>query len=158
VGLAGALAAATVAALVWASGSSGPSGHANHLAPLTPGDLAVEFPGDVPLAAEVRLTPSGWELVVDAPTLVWAPEGRHVPGEGHAHVVVDGTSLGSVYSPVVPLDLPAGRRQVTVELFTNDHRPYASSGRPVAVAVDVDVPAASPPSGGAAAAVPPPTG
>lgn len=115
------------------------SGHADdahdHGAPL---DLpAGEAPG---LAFDVTEDPvSGWNLHIRTRDFAFAPEhasGRHVAGEGHAHVYVNGTKLARVYGPWFHLpDLPKGPAEVTVTLNANDHRPLAVGGEPISQSV-----------------------
>ena len=73
------------------------------------------------------------------PNFAFAPEHAsrdHVPGEGHAHVYVNGVKLGRFYGPWLHLDnLPPGEVTVEVTLNANDHRPLSVAGKPVAQTV-----------------------
>ena len=74
----------------------------------------------------------------------WAPEhasGDHVPGEGHAHVYVDGEKLSRVYSEwffIGPMAMEPGMHEVTVTINGNDHNQYAADGEPVEATVTVE--------------------
>ncbi|MEM5541493.1 hypothetical protein WNY61_01965 [Sulfitobacter sp. AS92] len=102
-----------------------------HGQPIT---LAAE---DAPSLA-VRVTPdpmSGHNLFVETDGFDFAPQnasGDHQPGEGHAHVYVNGTKIGRLYGPWLHLpDLPKGAVTVEVTLNANDHRPLAVNGAPI---------------------------
>ncbi|SFD64435.1 hypothetical protein [Roseivivax sediminis] len=80
---------------------------------------------------------SGWNLHIATDGFSFAPErasGDHVPGEGHAHVYVDGVKIARVYSPWVHLDASEGAR-VTVTLNANDHRVLAADGEALSESV-----------------------
>ena len=64
-----------------------------------------------------------------------------VPGEGHAHLYVDGEKLTRLYGPAHYLTgLSEGSHEIKVELNTNDHRPYVdASGEPIVHTVTVEV-------------------
>lgn len=58
--------------------------------------------------------------------------GDHKPGEGHAHVYVNGAKIGRLYGPWLHLpNLPKGEVTVEVTLNANDHRPLAVNGAPI---------------------------
>lgn len=102
-----------------------------HGQPIT---LAAE---DAPSLA-IRVTPdpmSGHNLFVETEGFAFAPQnasGDNQPGEGHAHVYVNGTKVGRLYGPWLHLpDLPKGAVTVEVTLNANDHRPLAVNGAPI---------------------------
>ena len=84
---------------------------------------------------------SGWTLHVITENFTFSPQNAsrdHVPGEGHAHVYINGVKLGRFYGPWVHLDnLPEGEVTVEVTLNANDHRPLAVSGVPLAEIVRI---------------------
>jgi hypothetical protein len=85
---------------------------------------------------------SGWNLHIMTGNFTFAPQsasGEHVPGEGHAHVHVNGVKAGRYYGPWVHLDgLPAGTLAIEVTLTANDHRPLAVDGVPLTASVIVE--------------------
>jgi hypothetical protein len=87
----------------------------------------------------------GYNLFVTTKAFRWAPERvntMHRPGEGHAHVYVDGVKLTRIYSGAFYLgELKPGRRVVKVTLNGNDHGDYVRGGKVVASTVTVTVPA-----------------
>ena len=98
----------------------------------------------IALAAEeapslaIRVTPdpmSGHNLFVETEGFAFAPQnasGANQPGEGHAHVYVNGAKIGRLYGPWLHLpDLPKGEVTVEVTLNANDHRPLAVNGAPI---------------------------
>lgn len=110
-------------------------------------DQTHDLPADEAPAvtAEASLDPvGGVNLRIDTERFTWAPEsasGDHVPGEGHAHVYVDGEKIARVYTPWFHLDgLEPGTRQLRVDLTANDHAGYAADGEPVAETLTVEVP------------------
>ncbi len=84
---------------------------------------------------------TGWNLHFMTENFTFAPEhasGANVPGEGHAHVYVNGVKLGRFYGPWVHLDhLPEGEVSVQVTLNANDHSPLAVEDVPVAETVTI---------------------
>ncbi len=75
---------------------------------------------------------------------IWSPENvnnSHVPGEGHAHIYVDGEKVGRVYGPYHYLPgLEPGERHIRVALNTNDHSALTYGGQPVEASTTVTVP------------------
>lgn len=80
----------------------------------------------------------GWNLQIVTGNFRFVPEavGRgHVPGEGHAHLYINGDKITRVYGGWfhVPAGwLSAGAHEFRVVLSTNDHREYAYAGEPIA--------------------------
>lgn len=96
---------------------------------------------------DIAVTPdpmTGYNLHVMTDGFTFAPERAslaHVAGQGHAHVYVNGTKIGRLYSPWMHLDaLPSGETEIEVTLNTNDHRPLSVNGTPVAASTIVEVP------------------
>ena len=73
----------------------------------------------------------------------WSPENvnnSHVPGEGHAHIYVDGEKVGRTYGPYHYLSgLEPGERHIRVTLNSNDHSGLTYEGRPVEASTMVTV-------------------
>ena len=74
----------------------------------------------------------------------WSPENvnnSHVPGEGHAHIYVDGVKVGRVYGPHHYLSgLEPGERHIRVTLNSNDHSALTYDGQPVEASTMITVP------------------
>jgi hypothetical protein len=104
--------------------------------------IAVPLGPDMPTLA-ATLTPdpvSGWNLRVEPTNFRFAPESAgapHVPGEGHAHVYVDGEKIARLYGPWMHIPGLAPGATVEVTLNGNDHRPLAAHGRVLAATVRV---------------------
>ena len=65
----------------------------------------------------------------------------HVPGEGHAHLYVNGEKAARVYSNRHSVNsLSPGVHTIRIGLFTNDHAAYAADGNPVVSTAVVLVP------------------
>lgn len=86
----------------------------------------------------IRLTedgPQSRNLEIVTSNFTFAPEaanGPHVPGQGHAHVYLDGVKLARAYGPWMHLQaLPKGRHILRVTLNGNDHSQLAIAGVPV---------------------------
>ncbi len=86
---------------------------------------------------------SGWNLKITTRNFRLAPEhasGKHVEGEGHAHVHVNGVKIARLYGEWLHIaELPKGENTVEVTLTTNDHRALAVDGKPVSDSVTVGV-------------------
>ena len=93
-------------------------------------------PGAPTLDFRVAKDPaSGWNLHVVTTGFRFAPESvdqPHRPGDGHAHVYVDGKKLARIYGPRFHLGaLPPGEVTLSVTLNANDHSALAIAGRPL---------------------------
>lgn len=95
---------------------------------------------------EITLTPdtvSGWNLHVMTTNFRFTPGNvgkPHVPGEGHAHVFVNGNKIGRLYNSWMHIgSLPHGPAVVEVTLNTNDHRALAVGETPLMASVATDV-------------------
>ena len=98
-----------------------------------------EVPAADAPAIALRLTPdavSGYNLQIETRNFTFAPErasAANVTGEGHAHLYVNGEKIARLYAPWAHIaSLPAGEVEIAVTLSTNDHRPIAVDGTPVA--------------------------
>jgi hypothetical protein len=103
-------------------------------------------PAPAGMSVAISLTPDsadGLNLEILTTGFEWAPEGaggEHVPGEGHAHVYVDGIKHVRAYGPWLHLSgLAAGTRHIRVTLNGNTHGEYTRDGRPVAAQASADV-------------------
>lgn len=79
---------------------------------------------------------AGWNLHVITESFIFSPEHaglEHYPGEGHAHLYVDGKKIARVYGPWYHLDekLEVGDHEVEVTLNSNDHNLYVYDGEVV---------------------------
>ena len=67
----------------------------------------------------------GWNLHISTTNFRFAPENvnsLNQPGEGHAHIYVQGKKLARIYSPWFHISrLPPGKVLITVTLNSNDH-------------------------------------
>jgi len=74
-------------------------------------------------------------LHIDVTNFTFDPQGVnsvHVPGQGHAHVYINGVKQARAYGPWVHLHaLPQGRHDIRVTLNANDHSQLAASGQPI---------------------------
>ncbi|MBJ7459632.1 MAG: hypothetical protein JHD02_10625 [Thermoleophilaceae bacterium] len=87
---------------------------------------------------------AGYNLFVSTRSFRWAPEhasGKHVSGEGHGHLMVDGVKVTRLYAGAYYLgNLASGTHKVMVELNGNDHVAYARDGKKIASTATVVVP------------------
>ncbi|MGI9609609.1 MAG: hypothetical protein ACR2NL_04875 [Acidimicrobiia bacterium] len=84
----------------------------------------------------------GYVLLVEAPGFVFT--GADVidpaPGEGHAHLFVDGELMTMIYGPEFQLPaLDPGTHQLMVTLSTNDHLEYTYDGEPIAAMTILEI-------------------
>jgi len=90
----------------------------------------------------------GFNVQVVTSNFVWRPEMasmQHVPGEGHAHVYLDGRKIMRIYNEWFHLNTyqfstRAGEQLLSIEFVGNDHAPYTIEGLPVGAEQIVDVP------------------
>ncbi|MGI6125774.1 MAG: ZIP family metal transporter [Planifilum sp.] len=120
--------------------AAGAAGHHHH----APVEVAEGSP--VP-AVELIVTPDeagGWNIHVATSRFRFAPERvnqGHRPGEGHAHLYVNGRKIARLYASWFHLDsLPPGTHTLRVELNSNDHRPLMHQGQIIEDTVTLTVP------------------
>jgi hypothetical protein len=98
---------------------------------------------------EIKKDPTGgFNIHVVTTNFVWRPEMasmQHVPGEGHAHVYLDGRKIMRIYNEWFHLNTfqfatKAGEQLLSIEFVGNDHAPYTIQGFPVGAEQLVDVP------------------
>lgn len=98
---------------------------------------------------ELQKDPTGgFNVQVVTENFIWRPEMasmQHVPGEGHAHVYLDGRKIMRIYNAWFHLNTyqfstKAGEQLLSVEFVGNDHAPYTIQGLPVGTEQIVDVP------------------
>ncbi|MGJ8617978.1 MAG: hypothetical protein ACSHWS_14145 [Sulfitobacter sp.] len=101
-------------------------------------DTLLEVPSEDAPEVSMMLMPdamTGYNLHVMVDNFVFSPEGASladVPGEGHAHVYVNGKKLSRLYGEWMHIaSLPKGEVTVEVTLNSNDHRPLAIDGAPI---------------------------
>jgi hypothetical protein len=119
--------------------TAAPTGHMGH--------AVLELPKDVPApTVAIRViedAKAGWNVQVDTTNFRWAPEHAsqaHVPGEGHAHLYVDGKKVARLYGPWFHLErLAPGTREVRVTLNANSHEELAVNGKILAATASVVV-------------------
>ena len=98
---------------------------------------------------EIEKDPTGgFNVQVVTTNFIWRPEMasmKHVPGEGHAHVFLDGRKIMRIYNQWFHLNTyqfstRAGEQLLSIEFVGNDHAPYTIQGLPVGTEQIVDVP------------------
>lgn len=79
--------------------------------------------------------PQSRNLHIEITNFTFAPEavnGPHAPGQGHAHVYLNGVKIARTYGPWIQLDaLPPGRHEIRVTLNANDHSQLSLNGTPI---------------------------
>lgn len=90
---------------------------------------------DGPGALNLRIVPNG---------LTYAPEAvnqPHNPGEGHAHVYVNGVKEARVYGEWIHLSgLPSGPATLRVTLNANSHEQLSHNGQAIETTQDIVIP------------------
>lgn len=87
----------------------------------------------------IPLADGSYNVRVQTLNFVFTPQ--HVdmaplPGEGHAHLYIDGVKIARVYGEWYHLAaLPEGAEVVSVTLYANDHSAFTVDGEPVAASV-----------------------
>ena len=76
---------------------------------------------------------SGWNAQILTTSFTFAPENvstEDVPGEGHAHIYIDGVKINRVYSQWYHLgELEPGSYEISATLSTNDHKELTIDGQ-----------------------------
>jgi len=99
---------------------------------------------------ELKKDPTGgFNVHVVTTNFTWRPEMasmKYVPGEGHAHVFLDGRKIMRIYNEWFHLNTyqfatKAGEQLLSIEFVGNDHAPYTIQGSPIGDQKIVDVPA-----------------
>ena len=124
----------------------GPSGMAGMVMSADPSHddrdtVESEVPINVSLMTEVG-DDGGVNVHIMTDGWAWSTGGAsYVPGEGHAHIYVDGELLRMVYEPVNHLaGLAPGERHIKVTLSANNHADLTYDGEPIEATTMVDVP------------------
>ena len=115
-------------------------------------DESHEDAHDAQIAADSQMTVSislepdaltGANLTVVTQGFTFAAENvnkPHLPGEGHAHVYVNGVKVGRLYGPSMHLGkMKAGMNEVRVTLNANLHQEYTWNGQPVTATTTIHV-------------------
>lgn len=86
---------------------------------------------------------SGWNLHILTTHFRWAPEfasGPVFPGEGHAHLYINGVKIGRLYGPWHHIPhLELGSNEIRVTLNANNHGDWLYNGVPISDTVIVEV-------------------
>lgn len=105
-------------------------------------DESEEPPGVELVIHEDPIT--GWNIEVLTDGFRFAPDAvgaENRPGEGHAHLSLNGEKVDRVYGPWHYLgELKPGKYEVAVTLYSNDHREYRFRGEPVGARRELVVP------------------
>ena len=86
---------------------------------------------------------SGWNVNILTENFRFAPENvsrNNIPGEGHAHLYVDGVKVNRVYGPwyfIGPLS--SGKHSVKVTISSNDHQNLTVDNVLISDTVDIIV-------------------
>lgn len=128
---------------------------ANPYRDTTPEELAMQgmrhdHPGQYEVAAAdaprvalnvFPLTHGGYNVQVETANFMFAPQNVDIaaaPGEGHAHLYVDGVKIARVYGEWHFIEaLPQDAETVTAVLYTNDHRAFTVDGAKVSDSISL---------------------
>ena len=81
----------------------------------------------------------GWNITIETNDFEFTPQNanqKHSPGQGHAHLYVDGIKVTRVYSNYYYLNgYNDGIHELTITLNTNDHKDYFVNGQQVSKTV-----------------------
>jgi len=84
---------------------------------------------------------SGWNIHVLVTNFRFAPENagkKHVSGQGHAHLYVDGEKVARLYGPWFHLaPLSPGKHSLAVTLNANSHEEYSFKGTPISKQIEI---------------------
>ena len=66
-----------------------------------------------------------------------AVNGPHVPGQGHAHVYVNGAKIARAYGPWMHMDNLPATGEIRVTLNANSHETLSVNGQPIAATIPI---------------------
>lgn len=116
---------------------------ADHHGSAEPGTIESEVPISISFTTEVD-DKGGVDIQITTEGWLWTPDnvdGEHVPGEGHAHIYVDGVKIGRIYGPTYYLEgIDSGERQVRISLNSNSHDELTYDGNAVEAIASVTIP------------------
>lgn len=120
-----------------AGGGMGPAhhDHAGHGDAGHDHNAMLPWDGPVP-SLELTLTPdaAGVNIMIDAAGFRFAPDavnGPAIPGEGHAHVYVNGEKVRRIYAPFAHLEMVQPGDLIRVTLNANSHEGYIGPEGPL---------------------------
>jgi hypothetical protein len=83
----------------------------------------------------------GWNIKIETKDFEFTPQNanqKHQPGQGHAHLYVDGIKITRVYSNYYYLSgFNDGIHELTITLNTNDHKDYYVNGQQISKTVKI---------------------
>ena len=98
-------------------------------------ELTIEVVADPKSGFNAFVTVDGFEISAEQAS------GDHIDGVGHLHIYVNGQKLARLYGEAMHIAaLPSGDVEVSVQAFTNDHRPYTVDGEPVVATTTIHNP------------------
>jgi uncharacterized membrane protein YphA (DoxX/SURF4 family) len=83
----------------------------------------------------------GWNLHLMTKNFKFTPENSgksDVPGEGHAHLFLNGKKIARIYGNWFHTSLPKGKNTIKVNLTTNSHKDYYIQDKPIESQTDVE--------------------
>ncbi|MCY4537415.1 MAG: hypothetical protein OXE52_04200 [Chloroflexi bacterium] len=105
-------------------------------------DRGFELAEDQAPVVDLQLFPlagRGYNVRVQTLNFIFTPyniDMDPVPGQGHAHLYVDGVKIARLYGEWYHLGaLPADAEVLTVALYANDHSPFTVDGLPVSASL-----------------------
>jgi uncharacterized membrane protein YphA (DoxX/SURF4 family) len=86
-------------------------------------------------------TKGGWNLHLQTENFTFTPQNAGKadnPGEGHAHLFMDGKKIARIYGPWFHTTIAKGKHKLKVNLTTNNHEDYYSDEK-TPIEADVDL-------------------
>ena len=86
---------------------------------------------------KVKDSMDGWNIQIIADNFTFSPTNAgkdHIPGEGHAHLYVNGKKQARLYGSWYHLSkklLKKGKNEVTISLHANSHEQLTVNGKPL---------------------------
>lgn len=120
--------------------------HADTHAAMSHEPLESEIPVIVAIETDVE-DGGGVNVHIGTRLWNWAPQNvnaAHIPGEGHAHIYVDGEKINRVYGPYYHIPkLSPGDHEIRVTLNANSHNDLTLNGEPIEATTTVTTSAAA---------------
>lgn len=84
----------------------------------------------------------GWNVYLDAKNFTFTPEDanatKDTPGQGHAHIYLNGKKITRAYGNWFHIIVPKGKNKLKARLTTNTHKDFYYNGNPIEHEIEIN--------------------